>query len=158
MSDTDPVVRRRATGLAADLRERADRALLEALTRALDDPDPSVAEIAAWALGEWGPVCGLEQVKALSEITRGHPDALCREAAVAALGAISNESGLPAVLRALEDKPAIRRRATIALAAFEGPLVDEALRRSLEDRDWQVREAAEEILEEATEEATGDER
>jgi hypothetical protein len=34
----------------------------------------------------------------------------------------------------------------IALAAFEGPEVDAALRRALEDRDWQVRQAAEDLL------------
>jgi len=47
---------------------------------------------------------------------------------------------------ALEDKPAVRRRATIALAAFDDPRVDVALRRCLEDRDWQVRQAAEDLL------------
>ena len=47
---------------------------------------------------------------------------------------------------ALEDKPAVRRRATIALAAFDDPRVDGALRRCLEDRDWQVRQAAEDLL------------
>jgi HEAT repeat protein len=71
---------------------------------------------------------------------------LCREAAVAALGAIGDPVGLPAVLAALDDKPAIRRRAAVALAAFEGPDVDDALRRCLDDRDWQVRQVAEDLL------------
>ena len=65
---------------------------------------------------------------------------------MAALGAIGDPAGLPAVLGALEDKPAIRRRAAVALAAFEGPAVDAALRRCLDDRDWQVRQVAEDLL------------
>jgi len=50
------------------------------------------------------------------------------------------------VLAALDDKPAIRRRAAVALAAFEGPEVDAALKRCLDDRDWQVRQVAEDLL------------
>ncbi len=82
----------------------------------------------------------------LASTTSGHADALCREAAVAALGAIGDPAGLAAVLSALEDKPAIRRRAAAALAAFDGPEVEPALRRCLEDRDWQVRQVAEDLL------------
>jgi hypothetical protein len=33
----------------------------------------------------------------------------------------------------------------LALAPFEGPEVDAALARALTDRDWQVRQAAEDI-------------
>jgi HEAT repeat protein len=90
---------------------------------------------------------------------------MCREAAVAAIGAIAarpsseeipNQSdiggsedspeGLEAVLSALSDRPAVRRRAVIALAAFDGPRVRSALAESLSDRDWQVRQAAEDQL------------
>ena len=65
---------------------------------------------------------------------------------MAAIGAIGDPAGLPAVLHALGDKPAIRRRAAVALSAFEGPSVDAALRRCLDDRDWQVRQVAEDLL------------
>ena len=68
-----------------------------------------------------------------------------REAAVAALGAIGDERGLAAILHGTTDKPAIRRRAVIALTPFDGPEVDAALERALSDRDWQVRQAAEEL-------------
>jgi hypothetical protein len=34
----------------------------------------------------------------------------------------------------------------LALAPFDGPEVEEALRAALEDRDWQVRQAAEDLL------------
>ena len=55
-------------------------------------------------------------------------------------------AGLPAILAATHDKATVRRRAVIALAPFEGPEVDEALERAREDRDWQVRQAAEDLL------------
>ncbi len=74
-----------------------------------------------------------------------HDDALVREAAVAALGAIGDEDGLPAILAALDDKATVRRRAVFALAPFEGAEVDAALQRAREDRDWQVRQAAEDL-------------
>ena len=74
-----------------------------------------------------------------------HEDPLCREAAVAALGAIGDPGGLPAILAATTDRPAVRRRAVLALAPFDGPEVDAALARALEDRDWQVRQAAEDV-------------
>jgi HEAT repeat protein len=52
------------------------------------------------------------------------------------------------VLAGCNDKPAVRRRAVLALAPFDGPEVDAALRAALDDRDWQVRQAAEDLLEE----------
>jgi HEAT repeat protein len=68
-----------------------------------------------------------------------------REAAVAALGAIGDPAGLEAILTATRDKPAVRRRAVLALAPFDGPAVDAALQEALGDRDWQVRQAAEDL-------------
>ncbi|MFM2046123.1 MAG: hypothetical protein RL383_200, partial [Actinomycetota bacterium] len=38
------------------------------------------------------------------------------------------------------------RRAVLALAPFDDPRVDEVLRAALEDRDWQVRQNAEDLL------------
>jgi len=139
LADPDPGVRRRATELAASRPEVAVLGLL-------DDPDPSVVEMTAWSLGERTEAGGVARLSLLSAADTGHPDPLCREAAVAALGAIGDESGLAAVLAALDDKPAIRRRAAVALAAFEGPEVDAALHRCLDDRDWQVRQVAEDLL------------
>ena len=138
LTDPDGRVRRRAAEEAG--REPACAAALVPL---LDDADPSVVEMAAWALGERGAV---DAVNALGVVAAGHADALCREAAVAALGAIGDPAGLPAILRATTDKPAIRRRAVLALAPFDGPEVDAALQRALTDRDWQVRQAAEDLL------------
>jgi HEAT repeat protein len=111
----------------------------------LTDADAWVAEAAAFALGERTDA-HRRAVPALAAIVRGHGDALVREAAVAALGALGDPAGLPAVLAACDDKPAVRRRAVLALAAFEGPDVEARLTAALEDRDWQVRAAAETVL------------
>ena len=138
LTDPDALVRRRACTVAAAV-PGADP------TAALDDGDPTVVEAAAWALGELGGM-GARGVAALVELASSHADPLCREAAVAALGAIGDPAGLPAILAATADKPAVRRRAMLALAPFEGPDVEAALRRALDDRDWQVRQAAEDLL------------
>ena len=138
LEDPDPGVRRRAAELAAVHPEvPATRVLL----RLLNDEEPLVAEMAAWSLGERAVLP--EVTEALSHIAVAHEDPLCREAAVAALGALGDPEGLPAILKATSDKPAIRRRAVIALAPFEGPEVEAALLRARSDRDWQVRQAAE---------------
>ena len=102
--------------------------------------------MAAFACGEHGPATDQVVVDRLCELAGTHDDALVREAAVAALGAIGSRSGLPAILSATRDKAAVRRRAVIALAPFEGPEVDAALERARTDRDWQVRQAAEDLL------------
>ncbi len=136
-NDLDYRVRRRAAELAATYPS------VDLLTF-LRDSDPLVIEMAAWACGEREetPTAVLDQ---LCELVTTHDDALVREAAVAALGAVGDERGLPAILAAVSDKPAIRRRAVIALAPFEGPDVDAAYERALKDRDWQVRQAAEDL-------------
>ena len=53
--------------------------------------------------------------------------------------------GLPAILAATSDKATVRRRAVLALAPFDGPEVTDALERARTDRDWQVRQAAEDL-------------
>jgi HEAT repeat protein len=148
LGDSDPGVRRRACALAGRGGGHAvhSAVVVEGLTRATSDSDPSVVEAAAWALGEVGARCGDVAVAALCRLAGGHTSPLCREAAVAALGAIGAPPTLVVVLAALDDTPNIRRRAAVALAAFDDPLADEGLRRCLGDRDWQVRQAAEELL------------
>jgi HEAT repeat protein len=138
-------VRRRATDAALSVRGAGSRSTLyDLLAAALADPDPLVAVGAAWFLAERRVASA---VAALAVTARSHDDVRCREAAVAALGAIGDPHGLSAVIEALEDKPTVRRRATVALAGFDDPRVEGALRRSAEDRDWQVRQAADELLE-----------
>jgi HEAT repeat protein len=139
LADSTPAVRRRACELAKDL-PAVD------ISGQLEDTDSSVVEMAAWAMGERVEVSSVPALATLASARSGHRDPLCREAAVASLGSIGDVAGLPAVIDALDDKPAIRRRAAVALAAFDGPAVDAALRRCLDDRDWQVRQVAEDLL------------
>lgn len=141
MGDPAPTVRRRAAELTA-----TRPSLAGALLALLDDPDARVVEAACFAFGELGAdVGGGPAVPALGAVAGGHRDPLCREAAVAALGAIGDPDGLPAILAATSDRPAVRRRAVLALAPFDGPEVDAALQAALADRDWQVRQAAEDL-------------
>jgi HEAT repeat protein len=140
LADGDAEVRARAAELCAAVPGEEPPALAGALA----DPEPAVVEAAAWASGErQPPEPGV--VAVLAAVATDHEDPLCREAAVAALGAIGDPGGLPAILAATADRPAVRRRAVLALAPFDGPEVDAALARALEDRDWQVRQAAEDV-------------
>jgi HEAT repeat protein len=141
-ADADRHVRLRAAQLAPRLGRRAPGSTL---CRLLVDADAWVAEAAAHAIGEH-PRPGRRAVDALARAATEHADPLVREAAVAALGARGEPSTLPAVLRACNDKPAVRRRAVLALAAFEGAEVEAQLRAACHDRDWQVRQIAEELL------------
>jgi HEAT repeat protein len=138
--DAEPTVRARAAELAATWPGDGSPSLRPLLL----DPDPAVVEATAWACGErQPPEPGI--VAVLAAVATEHDDPLCREAAVAALGALGDPEGLPAILTATQDRPAVRRRAVLALAPFEGDDVDAALDRALTDRDWQVRQAAEDI-------------
>jgi len=137
LRDPDAAVRRRAVEAAA-VHPSVD------LLGVLADQEPDVVEMAAWACGE-RERADAAVLAALVDLATTHRDALVREAAVAALGAIGDDAGLPAILAATTDKPAIRRRAVIALTPFDGPEVDAALTRALEDRDWQVRQIAEDL-------------
>lgn len=144
LADPDPAVRIRALEVVAALGgdgPAADVAVIDLL----DDADATVVEVAAWASGERDPAePGV--VARLSALAVEGDDALVRESAVAALGSIGDPTGLAAILAATADKATVRRRAVIALAPFDGPAVQAALERALEDRDWQVRQAAEDLL------------
>jgi len=139
LGDPDPAVRRRACDVSLAV---APQVLADVLG-ALDDDDVLVTEAACVALGEGAG--GKRVTASLSRTATEHPDAMCREAAVAALGALGDTAGLAAILHATTDKPAVRRRAVLALAPFQGPEVDAALERARGDRDWQVRQAAEDL-------------
>jgi len=99
-------------------------------------------------------VVGAAVLARLVELAGGRgpgAEPLVREAAVAALGAIGDDRGLDAILAATTDRPAIRRRAVLALAPFVAPGharagdVAAALARAVTDHDWQVRKAAEDV-------------
>ena len=137
LGDAEMAVRRRAAELAAT-HPSVD------LLPVLDDPDDRVVEVAAWACGEHESRRDAI-VERLVELAGTAEDPLVRESAVAALGAIGDERGLAAIIAACSDKPAVRRRAVLALAPFDGAEVEAAIERALVDRDWQVRQAAEDL-------------
>ena len=141
--DQSPAVRRRGLEATATGHDGDPASLL-------DDEDPLVVETACWALGERAGI-DTRGLLRLFGVASGHEDVLCREAAVAALGALGHPEGLTVVLEALKDRPTVRRRAVLALAAFEGPEVETALQQALTDRDWQVRQAAEDLIGDARE-------
>ena len=156
LQDPEPAVRMTALELAEGRRDVP----VAAVAARLADEDRRVVEAAAWTCGEKisedlaanlyddAPRTGREAadaVNALIGLAGSHTDPLCRESAIAALGAIADPAGLPAILAGLDDKPEVRRRAVIALAPFDGPEVDAALTRASTDRDKQVRTAAAEL-------------
>ena len=140
--DADVTVRRRAVAVSA-AHPDVD------LVPVLHDPDHRVVEVAAWACGEHESVSDTV-IERLIELGTQADEPLVRESAVAALGAIGDRRGLHVIVAAAADKPAVRRRAVLALAPFLGDdefadLVESTIDRALEDRDWQVRQAAEDL-------------
>jgi len=149
LADPDPRTRRRAALIAAG---RDDS--LAQLEQLLEDPDPLVVEAASFACGERSDATS-GTVLGLCGLATSHEDSLCREAAVAAMGSIGSagsmrpadeSAALAAILTACTDRATVRRRAVLALAAFDGPEVTDMLTRMTGDRDLQVRQAAEELL------------
>ena len=138
LRDTDCEVRRTAVELSAPFH------MVEVHTL-IDDDDVFVAEMVAWCLGE-RTVIRDEEIEVLIDRTTTHDEAVVREACAAALGSLGDPRGLSAILAACSDKPAVRRRAILALAPFDGAEVDAALTHALEDKDWQVRQNAEDLI------------
>lgn len=130
-ADADELVRTRAYELCGPGDLGASQ-----LSPGLEASDPLCVVACCAAMGRSGDAAGCD---ALVEVAHHH-DPRCQEAAVAALGELGDARGLPAVLAACEGKPALRRRAAVALAGFEGAEVEAALDRLAEDRDWQVRD------------------
>jgi HEAT repeat protein len=141
MRDDDVDVRREALTLLAHS-DVDDERVTQRIIALLGDEDALVVDAAAFALGEHPDPDAVER---LCQVAREHADARCRESAVAALGAIGDDRGRTTILDALQDKAPVRRRAIVALANFEGPDIEAALARAGEDRDWQVRAAADQL-------------
>ena len=85
LADPSPEVRRRACRGGGRPSPRVD------LRPLLADPDAVVVEAAAWALGERARRPPATWSRRLSAVATDHDDPLCREAAVAALGAIGDD-------------------------------------------------------------------
>lgn len=147
LNDTDLVIalKDKAAGVRRCAAELSVSHAAVDITDLLHDTDVFVAEMTAWALGERAEYTDHE-IEALIDCVYNHNEALVREAATAALGSLGDDRGLPAILHACNDKPAVRRRAVLALAPFEGDDVTAALQHALTDRDWQVRQNAEDML------------
>jgi HEAT repeat protein len=138
--DPDERVRAEAAGALAT----TGAAAFEVLWAARGDGSPIVVEAVAAGLGETGDGRAVDW---LVERARHDDDPAVREAAVAALGAIGDPAAAPVLIElAGSAKPQIRRRAVVALTAFDGPEVEGALRRALLDRNPMVREVAEMVL------------
>ncbi len=148
LADPAALVRLRAVELSAGYSAVS-------LLPSLADADPFVVEMACWSAGERPTDAALESTLAmLVDLAAGHKEPLVREAAVAAIGSLAGAGPLPStgaeaartvVVAAMSDRPHVRRRAVLALVAFDGPDVEEALTRAATDRDWQVRDAAREL-------------
>ena len=142
LDDPDSSVRRKALEIAA---KRSD---VDA-KRHLSDSDPSVAETAAFAIGEQLDISATEPLMLMA---RQHEDALCRESAIAALGAlvslgkIHRDAILDCLIDAMGDKPQIRRRAVLGLSQFEEPRAQQTVEKALLDKDRQVRSVAADLL------------
>ena len=129
MTDPEPAVRRRAADLAPGLAAPA-----RPLLTLLGDDDVTVIEASAWALGELGaarcaPVRSPPSSPSRARTTTPSPARLRwpRSAPSATPPAFPPSS--PPVVR----KPAVRRRAVLALAPFDSPEVDDTLRTAVED-------------------------
>jgi HEAT repeat protein len=136
-ADVDVDVRREALQQLAHA-PLGDESLLDDVIALLDQADDLVVDAAVFALGEHLYVGAVEP---LCRIATEHEDARCRESAIASLGAIGDDRARSTIVNALKDKPAIRRRAVVALSNFEGPDIEAALAEAGDDKDWQVRSA-----------------
>ncbi len=142
LEDMDGSVRRRALEIAA---KRSD----VEIAACLDDSVPAVAETAAFAIGERTETTA---VSSLIAMANDHEDALCRESAVAALGALATADEvdraeiLTCLLGVMSDRPQIRRRAVLGLFQFDELEAEEALQGALADKDRQVRAIAGDLL------------
>ena len=143
LKDSSPAVRCRAAELST-----AHKSVT--LSTLLSDSNSDVVEMAAFAIGEQEDT---SSINLLIGIASQHVDDLCRESAVASLGALSNfatpdnKSSISiALLAAMSDKPQIRRRAILGLFQFDTEDAQYAVRAALEDHDRQVRSLAGDLL------------
>ena len=112
-----------------------------------------MVEVAAWACGEHERVSDgvLAALISLAAGSGAGEDPLVRESAVAALGAIGDDRGLDAILAAHDGPPGrapAGRTGPRAVSRSRHPRAAEvtaALDRARTDRDWQVRQAAEDL-------------
>ena len=118
------------------------------------DPEPSVVEVAAWACGEHEArrrrrARGADLARHRGRGRRATCWSGSPRSPPSARSATT--AGSTRSWPATDDRPAVRRRAVLALAPFLDPghpraaEVTAALDRARTDRDWQVRQAAEDL-------------
>lgn len=118
----------------------ADPATVDALVKALKDPDAGVREAAAESLGRLADARALDGLLAAASDS----DAKVRAAVVEALAALQETRAIPVLAKALKDSSsAVRREAAEALSRLdEAPEAVEPLVSALQDTDVHVRLAA----------------
>jgi HEAT repeat protein len=140
LHDPSPRVRAEAAEVLGLMGPGSEDALVD---RCAAEDDPIVVEALATALGE---VRSVRAVDWLVGLVSNAGDRLVGEAAVAALGAIGAVEALPVLLGAAAGgAPQVRRRAVVALTAFDDPAAEAAILAAREDRNPMVREVAEMI-------------
>ncbi len=129
------------------------------IAKSLQDADPLVNVYGLIALSDLveqeystsgGCIQFADFVKVVCDLVDNASDYRVREAGVATLGVFGltgEYSGLDTVIsHAANDKPKVRRRAVLALATYTGSNVEKALIMAAQDKDWQTRQAAEDLL------------
>ena len=149
LGDPDPGVRRRACAVAGGGADDVSPspAVVDGLVQAADDTDPSVVETAAWALGEVGPRCGTAAVARLCRVAGRPPfsgvSRIGRRRPRAPSGRRIpwRRAGRP---RRHAQHPAAGGHRPGRLRRSDAPMT--VCGAVWDDRDWQVRQAAEELL------------
>jgi HEAT repeat protein len=125
---------------AVVLGEAGDRRAVQALLRALVDPEATVRARSVFALGETADPCAVEPLLGCL----GDADWLVRVGAARALGRLESESavGPLATLLAADGRAPVRRAAAKALGDIGGKAAVEPLIEALNDADGAVRRRA----------------
>ena len=136
---SDPALRTR-------VEDALDRLILRFplhVTRLLGAEDPMLSAEAAGIVSRLGLP---DAVEGLVEAAR-RPEAIARRAAIEALGNIESDEGDLTVVAALEDSdPAVRVAAVTAATRRDGPEAEEAIRRAISARGFEMRDAGEQMV------------
>jgi HEAT repeat protein len=155
LKDKDPAVRIDALVVLRQMGTAA-KAAIPAIARGLKDEDMDVRLEAVLALGEMGSAAR-ETVPALLDALKGDELRLLEPLVAATLGNIG-PAAVPALLKALPDKDAARRRTAAYALALIGPQAAEAvpaLTEALHDAESEVRALAAKALGKIGQEAKG---